>query len=44
MEIDFGGIGKKYAVDRVVILAAAQDGAPSSSREDGTLLSIAIVH
>ncbi|MDP9084994.1 MAG: FAD:protein FMN transferase [Pseudomonadota bacterium] len=53
MEIDFGGFGKEYAVDRALELAAAQTRAPvlvnlggdlrvSGSRHDGTPWYVAI--
>ena len=53
MEIDFGGIGKEYAVDRAVSLAAAQDAPPflvnlggdlrvSAPRHDGSAWLVAI--
>lgn len=53
MEIDFGGIGKEYAVDRALALAAAHTGAPvlvnfggdlrvSGPRQDGTPWYVAL--
>lgn len=53
MEIDFGGLGKEYAVDRVLLMLAAQCDAPllvnfggdlrvSGPRRDGTPWRIAI--
>jgi thiamine biosynthesis lipoprotein len=53
MEIDFGGIGKEYAVDRALTLAAARTAAPllvnfggdlrvSGPRQDGTPWRVAI--
>jgi thiamine biosynthesis lipoprotein len=53
MEIDFGGIGKEYAVDRALTLVAAQDDAPflvnlggdlrvSAPRQDGSAWLVAI--
>ncbi|MBI5617221.1 MAG: FAD:protein FMN transferase [Gammaproteobacteria bacterium] len=53
MELDFGGIGKEYAVDRALVLAARAAGAPllvnlggdlraSGPRADGTPWQVAI--
>jgi thiamine biosynthesis lipoprotein len=53
MEIDFGGLGKEYAVDRALLLAAAETDAPllvnfggdlrvSGPRRDGTPWRVAI--
>jgi len=53
MEIDFGGIGKEYAVDRAIDLARAHSSAPvlvnlggdlrvSGSRQDGSAWHVAI--
>jgi thiamine biosynthesis lipoprotein len=53
MEIDFGGIGKEYAVDRAAQLGAAASGAPllvnfggdicaTGPRSDGTVWTVAI--